>query len=60
MTRALRTAPSRRLSAVHPVNKVLIVMSEFGDNLPASVVIYALAAIFTVVYVVWGGGGSIT
>ena len=52
MARAL-TLPGvsrRRLIAVRPINKVLTVMSEFGDNLPASVVIYALAAILTLAY----------
>jgi len=28
-------------------------MSEFGDKLPASVVIYALAAVVTVVFVIY-------
>jgi hypothetical protein len=35
---------------VHTFNKLLISMSEFGDNLPASTVIYALVAIVAMVY----------
>jgi hypothetical protein len=35
---------------VRPITKLLTAMSAFGDKLPASVVIYALAAVFTVVY----------
>ena len=58
MRTALRAAPPRRLLAVRPLDKLLIVMSEFGENLPASVVIYAVAAIVAITYAVWSGGGS--
>ena len=51
---ALRTAPARRLLAVRPIDKLLTLMSEFGDRLPASVVVYALAAILTVGYALSG------
>jgi hypothetical protein len=36
---------------VRPIDKLLARMSEFGDGLPASVVIYALAAICMVLYI---------
>ena len=55
----LPTATASRLLAVHPITKLLAAMSKFGDNLPASIVIYALAAVVTVVYAVSAGGSSI-
>jgi hypothetical protein len=47
---ALRTACAFRLLAVHTINRLLLAMSEFGDNLPASTVIYAVVAIVATVY----------
>jgi hypothetical protein len=38
--------------AVHTLKHLLISMSEFGDKLPASTVIYALAAIAATLYTV--------
>jgi hypothetical protein len=35
---------------VHTINRLLLSMSEFGDNLPASTVIYAVVAIVAMVY----------
>jgi hypothetical protein len=48
----LPTARASRLPAVRPINNLLSKMSEFGDKLPASVVIYALAAVVTVVFTI--------
>jgi hypothetical protein len=47
---ALRAARPRRLAVVPPIKRVLIAMSEFGDRLPASTVVYALAAVGAVMY----------
>ena len=49
---ALRTACAFRLLAVHTIKHLLVSMSEFGDKLPASTVIYALAAIVATLYTV--------
>jgi hypothetical protein len=35
---------------VQTINRLLLTMSEFGDNLPASTVIYAVVAIVATVY----------
>jgi hypothetical protein len=37
---------------VHTLKHLLISMSEFGDKLPASTVVYALAAIVATLYTV--------
>jgi hypothetical protein len=37
---------------VQTINRVLISMSEFGDNLPASTVLYALALVAIAIYAV--------
>jgi hypothetical protein len=55
----LPTAPPSRRPAMRSITKLLSAMSEFGDHLPASVVIYALVAVGTIVYAVWAGGGSV-
>jgi hypothetical protein len=47
---ALRTACAFRLLAVQTINRLLLSMSEFGDKLPASTVIYAAVAIVATVY----------
>jgi hypothetical protein len=41
---------------VQTINRLLISMSEFGDNLPASTVIVALAAICGALYCTWNAG----
>jgi hypothetical protein len=51
--KSLRPARLRRQPAVHTINRLLISMSEFGDKLPASTVVYALAAICGFLYAAW-------